>query len=612
MKLFRIARAKAKCKECPLAGYCNKVRGESTSEKPRIAFIGEAPGADEDKLGHPFVGSAGQELDRMLAKAGIYRQNAYLLNLINCRPPNNDLASDEGQEALIACRSGFEEELVALYDNGVRTLVPLGGNAASALGIEGAIHKVRGSVYEATIAGKHFWCVPTFHPSYIIRGQWSEEPTCINDINKAIEIATNGYKPPKEDFLLFPTVLDIEARTKDILKRKPLLGVDTETTALTYYEAEIFVMSLALSGEEAFSIPFYSQHFMPYWKNSDLARVKNCLYEILEKCPTMYQNAPFDVSVLEANGFKVGNIAHDVLLIHHAIHPELPHNLGYIVSIYGATPFWKDIKLKFPRMRETPDIELRTYNCRDSAVLHQVLKPMLQDLHETGTEHIYYNYSLKLIRPTLELTYNGMKLDQNRLRKWKKDLELELTGYETELKTIGNLPEDFNLQSPHHLSYWFYGELPRSYDVWKRELASYEEEGSKKKKTTKKYAELREKLSFYGRVKPLARSKSQTKRNKTGYAKDEKALLLSRLAATTEIELISKFRRPTIEHKARLIELEKLRDVLILFQKRQKTAKLLSTYTDFDLGPDGRVHPLFKIHGTATGRLSSGGNDERS
>jgi len=609
MKLFRITRSQSKCGSCPLAGYCTKVRGESVSEKPKIAFIGEAPGADEERLGHPFVGSAGQELDRILAKAGIHRHNAYLLNLINCRPPNNDLDSDEGQEALMFCRPGFEEELLKLHSLGVRTLVTLGAKPTSALGIDGSIHKVRGSVYEASVQGKKFWVVPTFHPSYLIRGQWSEEPTCINDVEKAVGIAQNGYTPPREDFLLFPTVRDIEARTKDILKCKPLLGVDTETTALTYYEAEIFVMSLALNGEEAFSIPFYSQGYKPYWKNGDLARVKNCLADILETCPTMYQNAPFDVSVLEANDFKVGRIAHDVLLIHHAIHPELPHNLGYIVSIYGATPFWKDIKLKFPRMRETPDEELRTYNCRDSVVLHQVLKPLLEDLRETGTEHIYYNYSLKLIRPTLSLTYNGMKLDRNRLRKWKKELEDELASLESQLRALGDLPDDFSLQSPHHLSYWFYGELPRSFDAWKRELASYDEEDSRKKKATKKYEELVSKVSLYTRVRPLARSKSATKRNKTGYSKDAKALLLSRLAANTEIELISKFRHPTAEHKARLSELEHLRDALALFEKRQKTAKLLSTYTDFETGHDGRVHPLFKISGTATGRLSSGGDE---
>jgi len=603
---YRITRTKSKCSECALAGYCTKVRGESASDKPKLALIGEAPGKDEDEKGRPFVGSAGQELDRMLAKAGIHRHNVYVLNLINCRPPENDLDSSEGVEALEMCRPGLEQELLELHAKGVRTLITLGNKPSSALGIEGAIHKIRGSVYKATVAGKDFWVVPTFHPSYIIRGQWSEEPTCINDINKAISIATEGYTPPKEDFLLFPTVRDIEARTKDILKRKPLLGVDTETTALTYYEAEVFTMSLALSSEEAFSIPFYSQGFIPYWKNGDLIRVKNCLYEILEKCPTMYQNAPFDVSVLESNGFKIGRIEHDVLLIHHAIHPELPHNLGYIVSIYGATPFWKDVKLKFSRMCQTPDIDLRTYNCRDSVVLHQVLKPLLQDLKETGTEHIYYDYSLKLIRPTLELTYNGMKLDRGRLNAWKRELELELATLESQLRTIGNLPESFNLQSPHHLSYWFYGEGPKNLEAWINELSEYDVEGSKKKKNTKKYAELKTKVDIYDQVRPLPRSKSMVKRNKTGYSKDEKALLLSRLAANTEYELISKFRKPTAEHKKRLADLELLRLALMLFQKRQKTAKMLSTYTDFDIGPDGRVHPLFKIHGTATGRLSSG------
>jgi DNA polymerase I-like protein with 3'-5' exonuclease and polymerase domains len=324
----------------------------------------------------------------------------------------------------------------------------------------------------------------------------------------------------------------------------------------------------------------------------------------------MYQNAPFDVSHLEHQGFKVGKIAHDVLLIHHAIHPELPHNLGYIVSIYGATPFWKDIKLRFPVMRQTPDIDLRTYNARDAVVLHQVLRPLLEDLHETGTEHIYYNYSLKLIRPTLSITYNGMLLDRTRLNKWKKELEHDLASHEQALRDLGKLPDDFNFASPHHLSYWFYGEKPSSLPKWQEEIESYDIKGSRKKKASAKYSDLLQRVDIYSTVKPLARSKSKTARTKTGYSKDEKALLLSKLAATTEIAQVSQYRKPTEEHKTRLAELTLLREALTLFQKRQKTAKLLSTYTEFEVGPDMRVHPNLKIHGTATGRLSSGEGEE--
>ena len=611
MKLLRISRTKSRCNVCPLDGYCTKVRGESANERPKIAFIGEAPGAEEDRDGHPFVGSAGQELNRVLSKAGLHRHNAYLLNLINCRPPENNLESPEGQEALVACSPGFEEEIRTLHGLGVRTLVPLGAAATSRLGIEGSVHKVRGSVYEVVVAGLKFWAVPTFHPSYIIRGSWEEEPTMIADVEKATNIALNGYTPPKEDFLLFPTVRDIELRTKDILRKKPLLGVDIETTGKTWWTGEIFVLSFALNGTEAFSVPFYSQGYKPYWHNGDLVRVMDCLKAIFTEVPTMFQNATgVDLPFIDHHICEVKNVAHDVLLIHHAIHPELPHNLGYIVSIYGATPYWKDIRIPWQRIGDMDDTELRTYNCRDSVVLHQVLPSLLADLKDTGTEHIYYDYSLRLIRPTLSITYNGMLLDRKRLLAWKRQLEKDLATHEGELRKLGGLPDEFNFQSPHHLSFWFYGEKPSSLPTWEKEIASYDEEGSRKKKASAKYQGLCQRVVLYQTVHPLARSKSKTKRTKTGFAKDEKALLLSKLAATTEIELVSKYRRPTPEHKARLAELTLLRDALTLFQKRQKTAKLLSTYTTFETGPDGRVHPQFKIHGTATGRLSSGEDEE--
>ncbi|MFA5335985.1 MAG: DNA polymerase, partial [Candidatus Omnitrophota bacterium] len=529
------------------------------------------------------------------------------LNLINCRPPENDLASPEGQEALEACRLGFEQELTELYRLGVRTLVPLGAKPTAALGIDGSIHKVRGSVYDVHVAGLQFWAIPTFHPSFIIRGEWAEEPTVINDIEKASNIALNGYTPPEERFELFPTVRDVELRCRDYVKKRKLIAVDTETTALAYYEAEVFVMAFAESGEDALSIPFYSQGFKPYWHNGDLIRVKNAVADVLEKCPTMYQNANFDISVLEHNGFYVGNPAHDTILMQHAYHPELPKNLGYIVSVHGMTQYWKDIKLSFPIMCQTPDKVLRTYNCRDSVVLHQVKPSLLNELEETGTSHIYYDYSLKLIRPTLELTYNGMKLDKGRLAKWKKELENELSEIESKLYALANLPPEFSFQSPHHLSYLFYGELPGSLGKWKAELESYDEADSRKKKNTKKYSELSTKVDLYFKIKPLAKSKSKTKRNKTGFAKDAQALLLVRLAANTELELISKYRSASAiaAHKERIVDLKKLIEVLKIFEKRQATAKMLSTYTSFPTDIDGHVHPSYYVYGTSTGRLSS-------
>jgi DNA polymerase len=79
----------AGCRQCEIAKNRNKVVPGEGAENAEILFIGEAPGFHEDQQGRPFVGPAGQFLDRLLASIGLKRQQVYIANVIKCRPPNN-------------------------------------------------------------------------------------------------------------------------------------------------------------------------------------------------------------------------------------------------------------------------------------------------------------------------------------------------------------------------------------------------------------------------------------------------------------------------------------------------------------------------------------------
>jgi len=142
----KFVRQRANCKECPLRDR-RRVWGQG-SFSSKIAVLGEAPGATEDREGKPFVGKAGATLRGGLAATGTNPNTVYYLNLIACRPPNNNLSSFEGQEAIECCKAGLEDELAWLQENGIRVLITAGNHPTHALGIEGAIGKVRGSVYE--------------------------------------------------------------------------------------------------------------------------------------------------------------------------------------------------------------------------------------------------------------------------------------------------------------------------------------------------------------------------------------------------------------------------------------------------------------------------------
>jgi DNA polymerase len=126
-----------------------------------LVFVGEGPGADEDAQGYPFVGKAGQLLDRMIEAMGFSRDEVYVCNIVKCRPPKN--RKPEPDE-MATCRPYLAEQLELLNPN---VIVALGATAVEGLlGIGGGITRLRGKwrLYQGRIA-----VMPTFHPAYLLR-----------------------------------------------------------------------------------------------------------------------------------------------------------------------------------------------------------------------------------------------------------------------------------------------------------------------------------------------------------------------------------------------------------------------------------------------------------
>jgi DNA polymerase len=130
-----------------------------------ILFIGEAPGRDEDRIGKPFVGRAGQLLDKMLLSIGLDRNvNAYITNVINWRPPDNrDPSPEEAAQCLPFLRRHIE-----LADPGL--IVLLGAVAARhVVGLSDGIMKMRGRWLEYRVGTRMVPLMPTLHPAYLLR-----------------------------------------------------------------------------------------------------------------------------------------------------------------------------------------------------------------------------------------------------------------------------------------------------------------------------------------------------------------------------------------------------------------------------------------------------------
>lgn len=150
------------CEKCPLyASRRNTVLGEG-SLKAKVMFIGEGPGRDEDEIGRPFVGRAGQLLDKMLKSIGLTRNDVYIANILKCRPPGN---RDPQPEEAAACM-GYLRAQVAMIKPPI--IVCLGRVPAKyILGQDIRIMRDRGVWHEV----KGFSIMPTYHPAALLRNE---------------------------------------------------------------------------------------------------------------------------------------------------------------------------------------------------------------------------------------------------------------------------------------------------------------------------------------------------------------------------------------------------------------------------------------------------------
>ena len=132
------------------------------AEDADLMLIGEAPGADEDAQGEPFVGRAGKLLDSMLAAIGMKREQVFIANILKCRPPNNENPTPEQAEK---CRPYLNRQIELIQP---RAILALGAVAAhNLLDVETPIGRLRGVVHE--MSGSGVPVIPTYHPAYLLR-----------------------------------------------------------------------------------------------------------------------------------------------------------------------------------------------------------------------------------------------------------------------------------------------------------------------------------------------------------------------------------------------------------------------------------------------------------
>ncbi len=160
------------CRRCPLwEGRTNLVFGVGDANA-RVLVVGEAPGADEDAQGEPFVGRSGQLLTQMLGVAGLSRDQVYIANILKCRPPGN---RNPLPEEIEACTPWLREQTRSIDPEYIVTV----GNFATQfiLKTDMGVTKLRGRIHQAG----RFKVYPVFHPAYALRNRNSVLPQLEQD-----------------------------------------------------------------------------------------------------------------------------------------------------------------------------------------------------------------------------------------------------------------------------------------------------------------------------------------------------------------------------------------------------------------------------------------------
>lgn len=177
----RLAGLKTQCSQCRACGlYKGRTKavfghGNNHAE---LMFVGEAPGADEDLKGLPFVGKAGKLLTKMIEAMGLTREEVYITNVVKSRPPNNRTPTDWEMER---CGSLYLDEEIKLIQP--KIIVTLGSTATQfILRTDKSISKLRGKFHLI----EFFQVMPTFHPAYLLRNP-SEKGKVWHDLQMVMD-----------------------------------------------------------------------------------------------------------------------------------------------------------------------------------------------------------------------------------------------------------------------------------------------------------------------------------------------------------------------------------------------------------------------------------------
>lgn len=337
-----------------------KVKAEWPKVLPcKIALVGEAPGAEEDMHGTPFVGASGRLLDQMLEQAGISRSECLVTNVFDTKPPRNQLKhffvkKKEARDVphttshgafgtqgypIAAAEDQFTRLAEELAEARPNITVALGACALWALTGRTAIGTYRGFVLPSRTGSK---VIGTYHPANVLR-EWSHRPVCIADLIKAKkESEFRDIRYPKRHVWVCEKPSDLDLFVRTYIEKSKKFAHDVETDG-----GQITHISLAPSPTVCLVIPLWFGD-KNYFSEADEILIMQKLLRLMARrdLQKIAQNSTYDLTYYLEYGIKSLGRNDDTMLLHHSKHPEMSKSLGFMGSLYTEERPWKTLRVK--------------------------------------------------------------------------------------------------------------------------------------------------------------------------------------------------------------------------------------------------------------------------
>jgi DNA polymerase len=428
------------------------VGGEGPSNA-KLAAIGEAPGADEESAGRPFVGPSGRLFNKTLQEAGGNREETYVTNVVKIRPPGNrikdlHILGKKIEDFL----PQLEDELNHLQPN---CILALGATALETLTGKHGIEKYRGSILQCKFGP---WkIVPTIHPASILHGESDGKMHSWKDLTFIRWDMERALRESQFPELNLPQRNLSVARDSQQLYRflkmnegRPYVSVDIETL-----KTMPICIGFAFDACNAISVPLFPEEGVMTTNDQ-----VDCWYQVAQLLANpnvlkIGQNFKFDEKLLltcldgRMNfGLKTYGFFFDTLLAFRTLYPELPGSLQFSTSVLTKEPYYKDEGKEYNPKRDRFD-RLLLYNARDAAVTYEVFERESEELAERNLDEFFYKQIMPLHPFYSRIESRGILRDDSErdILRGKYVMQQEELQSELDQLTQEYAPEPINVMS---------------------------------------------------------------------------------------------------------------------------------------------------------------------